>query len=258
MKIISYSDLHFEFGSTWLPPVDIESDLMILSGDIITFRNYRPLSRLLKNWNRPVLYVIGNHEYYTQRPKDEEETNFKLWLAENHPNVKLLFDEAIIINGINFFGGTMWTNFNHSDPLAMMAAGQQMNDFKLIKNSDGTILKPFDTIQLHDNFVAKLTDWFNTELIGPRVIISHHAPVVNANTQYRNSPLMPAFNSLDMVEVIKKYQPALWIYGHTHECDNQMIGKTKILSNQLGYPIKHGYECPGFDIRGMKVEIKHK
>jgi hypothetical protein len=38
---------------------------------------------------------------------------------------------------------------------------------------------------------------------------------------------MPAFNSLDMILVIEKYQPALWVYGHTHECDDQMIGKTR-------------------------------
>ncbi len=46
---------------------------------------------------------------------------------------------------------------------------------------------------------------------------------------------MPAFNSLDMSEVIKKYQPRLWVYGHTHECDDQLIGNTRIISNQLGY-----------------------
>lgn len=226
---------------------------MILAGDIITFKNYRPLILLLKNWNKPVLYVPGNHEYYTQRPKDKEEAAFKSWLAEKHPNVRLLLDEAMTINDINFFGGTMWTNFNYSDPQAMMTASQQMNDFRLIKNSNGTSLRPLDTVRLHGIFVEKLLDWFDKDLKGPRIVISHHAPVINPYTQYKDSPLMPAFNSLDMEEIIKKYQPALWVYGHTHECDDQMMGKTRIISNQLGYPLKHGYECAGFDFKGMKI-----
>ena len=49
---------------------------------------------------------------------------------------------------------------------------------------------------------------------------------------------MFAFNSLDMTDIIKKHQPDLWVYGHTHECDDQTIGKTRIISNQLGYPDK--------------------
>ena len=43
------------------------------------------------------------------------------------------------------------------------------------------------------------------------------------------------FNYLDMVEIVGTYKPALWVYGHTHECDDQMIRRTRIISNQLGY-----------------------
>jgi Icc-related predicted phosphoesterase len=89
-----------------------------------------------------------------------------------------------------------------------------------------------------------------------RVVISHHAPVKNPNTKYGNSNLQAAFNSLDMVEIIEKYQPDLWIYGHTHECDNHKIGKTEIISNQLGYPNNVGsFECIGFDSDGLKIKL---
>jgi hypothetical protein len=67
---------------------------------------------------------------------------------------------------------------------------------------------------------------------------------------------MPAFNSLDMVNVIEDRQPALWVYGHTHECDDQTIGRTRIISNQLGYPDRFGgFECNDFDSMGASVEI---
>jgi predicted phosphodiesterase len=48
MKIISYSDLHLEFGQNFQPPSDSDADVMILAGDIITFRNFKPLGWMLK------------------------------------------------------------------------------------------------------------------------------------------------------------------------------------------------------------------
>ena len=256
MKILTYSDLHFEFGSDWLPPRDITGDVMILAGDIITLKSYSMLERFLKGWDKPVLYVTGNHEYYTQRPMSEENSNFKKWLNINYPNVALLLDEDISIGGIHFFGGTMWTDFNGGDSAAMAVAQHQMNDFRLIRTDQNEKLTPANTIELHQRFVDRLTAWFEKDLTGPRVVISHHAPVINPNTRYRNSPLMPGFNSLDMVPVIEKYQPALWVYGHTHECDDQLIGRTRIISNQLGYPNGlGGFECLNFDRRGKSVEI---
>lgn len=256
MKILTYSDLHFEFGHHWLPPKDMDGDLMILAGDIISFKDHRLLSRLLTDWNKPVIYVAGNHEYYTQRPMNEENETFKTWLAKHHPNVFLLLDEAITINGINFFGGTMWTDFNDADPNAMKTAQSQMNDFRLIRHSAGKILQPMDTVTMHHQFVTKLLAWFQLELKGPRVVVSHHAPVINPNTKYPNSPLMPAFNSLDMIDIIEHYQPSLWVYGHTHECDDQMIGQTRIISNQLGYPKKpDGFECANFKTEGFPIML---
>jgi len=92
------------------------------------------------------------------------------------------------------------------------------------------------------------------EKSGPRVVISHNAPVINPNSKYKGGPLTP-FNSLDMVEIIETHQPALWVYGHTHECDDQMIGQTQIISNQLGYPGNlGGFECKDFDGAALPVE----
>ena len=85
---------------------------MVLAGDIITLKDWMPLDRLLQPWRKPVLYVVGNHEYYTQRPMDEENRKFRAWLAAHRPQVKLLLDEEISIDGVHFFGGTMWTDFD--------------------------------------------------------------------------------------------------------------------------------------------------
>ncbi|MBX9725949.1 MAG: metallophosphoesterase [Rickettsiales bacterium] len=255
MKIITYSDLHLEFGANIVPAPQDSADLMVLAGDIITFKDFSPLAKFLREWKKPVLYVAGNHEYYTLSPMRDNAAAFKSWLAEEQPHVHFLQDEAITIDGVQFFGGTMWTEFSGGNMKAMIAAKQTMNDFRYIFVDGSQFLHPADTVRLHEAFVEKLVAWLETGLNGPRVVISHHAPVINPNTQHLNSPLAPAFNSLDMVDIIKKYQPKFWIYGHTHECDNQVIGKTCIISNQSGYPNRDGsVECKDFDRAGLMID----
>ena len=255
MRIITYSDLHLEFGSGWMLPRDANGDVMILAGDIITFGDYNPLHQLLRKWKKPVLYVTGNHEYYTRKPMNDEDRDFKAWLASKHPQVQLLLDEEVSIDGVNFFGGTMWTDFNGRDVRAMEIAQDEISDFRLICNPDQTSFRPSDAVALHENFTSKLLNWFGKNLTGPRVVITHNAPVINSNTKHRGSPFMPAFSSLDMVEVIERHQPALWVYGHTHECDDQTIGKTRIISNQLGYPDSKAFECEEFDEAGFQIDV---
>ena len=256
MKILTYSDLHLEFGTDFQPPTDSDADLMVLAGDIISFKNFEPFGWLLNGWNKPVLYVTGNHEYYTRQPMDAGEVAFRAWIGEHHPNVTLLQNEALTIDGVHFFGGTMWTEFSGTDQKAMTMAAQQMSDFRLIMHPNGQPLTPENTTIFHEAFVRNLLAWFENDLSGSRVVITHHAPVINPSTQYSDSPLMPAFNSLDMRKIIQEHKPDLWLYGHTHECDDQTIGKTRIISNQLGYPDRSGgFECARFDEKGKLVEI---
>jgi len=91
----------------------------------------------------------------------------------------------------------------------METARYQMNDYRLIYNSDETVFTPEDSIPLHKHFALKLLNWFGKNLNGPRVVISHNAPVINPNSKYKGGPLTPAFNSLDMVEITRTHQPAL-------------------------------------------------
>lgn len=259
MKLLIYSDLHLEFRAPFILPKNNNADVLILAGDIITFRDYDPLDILLKSWQKPVIFIAGNHEYYTQTPMFDEEDAFATWLTVNHPHVYFLRNEHVSIDGVHFFGGTMWTHFNAGDHHAMEIAQYQMNDFRLIKKENGAPLLPGDTIKLHKAFLAKLTNWFEKALPGPSVVISHHAPVINPKTQYLGSELTPAFSSLNVQDVIKDYKPDLWIYGHTHECDDQIIGKTRVVSNQRGYPNRQGgFECKGFDLGGLCIELSKR
>ena len=258
MKIISFSDIHLEYPKDLTAPHAPDADLMILSGDILNMNDPAPLARFLKPWDRPVLFVPGNHEYYTRRAMKQEAELFRAWLQENLPTVVFLTDEAFALDGVNFFGGTMWTDFAGGGKQAMQDAAGRMKDYELIRTvDDATPLRPEDTIALHDEFRKKLLGWLETPLAGPRVIITHHAPALHPTSIHDGSPLIPAFNSLDMTPVIEQYQPDYWFYGHTHECDTQKIGRTQLISNQLGYQRTAGYECAKeFDPAGAPVTVR--
>ena len=255
MKIISYSDLHLEFRHRWSLPSDIHADVLVLAGDIITFKDFTPLANLLGGWEKPVLFAAGNHEYYTSEPMQKNEAQFRDWLAAKLPQVYFLRDESITIDGANFFGGTMWTDYKSGDRASMRHATLAMNDYRYIY--DNGIFTPEDSIMLHQGFCVALEQWFDQKLPGPHVVITHHAPIRNPKPQYLASPLEPVFIAYNMEHYIEKYEPALWIYGHTHECDEQCVGKTQLISNQLSYPDRFGgYGCSGtFDDLGCAFEL---
>lgn len=258
MKILTYSDLHLEFGEPWLPPSEDAGDVLVLAGDTVTLRAYKTdLNPIFDAWKKPILYVMGNHEYYAAGPMGEANEYFGNWLKANHPHVQLLLDEPTTIDGVNFFGGTMWTDFNRVSNRAMVAAEEGMSDYRLIVNPDGSPFRPEDSIQLHEEFHGKLREWFNTPNNGgPRVVVTHHAPCMNPNTAYRGSPIWPAFNSLDMIPIMEEYCPDLWIYGHTHENDVRRFVHTQIVSNQRGYPRPDGSnECRNFREDGVPTEL---
>ena len=253
MKIISYRDLYLEFG--YMPLRTSDADVLILAGDIITFKDFTPLQKIFESWKKPIIYVVGNHEYYTFSSMHANDETFKDWL-KNYPHVHYLQNSAIAIDGVQFFGGTMWTDFNNADPLAMFSARRALNDYRAIMTDDDNYLTPLYTTILHQEFVEKLMEWFEKTLEGPRVVVTHHSPVMNPTTKYHNSAITAAFNSLDMISYIERYQPCLWVYGHTHECDDQKIGDTRIISNQRGYERIPGHvECQDFDKGGKCIEI---
>jgi hypothetical protein len=58
---------------------------------------------------------------------------------------------------------------------------------------------------------------------------------MNYHEEYKKSSINEAF-TVEMYDFITKYQPEAWIYGHSHiNTPEFLIGKTKMLTNQLGY-----------------------
>ena len=59
MKIHILSDLHLEFQDMPIP--DVNADITIIAGDIhLGMKGLRWLRQI----KRPVIYILGNHEFY--------------------------------------------------------------------------------------------------------------------------------------------------------------------------------------------------
>ena len=80
----------------------------------------------------------------------------------------------------------------------------------------------------------------------PVMIFTHHVPSrLCSSKEHNESPLSEAFAN-DLDDMILKYTDKInyWVFGHSHKSLSREIGKTTIVSNQLGYIIEH--ENTGF------------
>jgi len=248
MRLHILCDLHLEFGPTRIPPT--EADVVVLAGDI-------HLGREGRRWTRshipdkPVIYVLGNHEFYRHSLPELTET---LKRETDGSHIHLLENSSVEISGYTFLGCTLWTDFQltPNPDAAMQAAESIMSDYSIIEFSpERRMLRARDTVRLHAESVA----WLRGKLAKcdreRTIVVTHHAPSDRSEAPYHaNSPLKPAFAS-KLDSLIQQSRIPLWIHGHTHHNVDYTIGSTRVLTNQRGYPDQL---CKGFD-PSLVVEI---
>ncbi|PYJ96554.1 MAG: phosphoesterase [Verrucomicrobia bacterium] len=241
MRLHILGDLHLEFGTAKVPVTD--ADVVVLAGDIHLGREGRKWARGHFQ-DKPVVYVLGNHEFYRHSLPDLTEA---LKRETDGSHIHLLENSAVEIDGYTFLGCTLWTDFQLApDPeAAMQAAEAIMSDYSIIQfNLEGRALRARDTARLHAESVA----WLRSKLAkcdrAHTIVVTHHAPSPRSEAPYHaNSPLKPAFAS-DLDELVEESHVPLWIHGHTHYNVDYVIGSTRVLTNQRGYP---DHLCQDFD-----------
>jgi Icc-related predicted phosphoesterase len=232
MKLHILSDLHLEFAPFHPPATD--ADVVILAGDIHVGK--KAIDWAKTNFpDKPVLYILGNHEYYGKAfPKHVEDLK---QLAAGS-NIHVLENDRHTIGSVTFLGCTLWTDFQlFGDPrIAGAQATERMNDYRKIRVSpEYRKLRSLDTAIIH----RKSRRWLESELANQApqtVVITHHAPSDRSiPADYQGHMLSAAYASrLD--DLVAQSGAALWVHGHIHSQQNYTIGGTPIVCNPRGYP----------------------
>jgi len=276
MKIKVVSDLHLEFSDVNIKN-DEGCDVLILSGDIMVaqdlhdhpepansvdqlaiansqgigrrqeaaqrFRNF--LKRCSFQFPH-VVYVAGNHEFY--HGKWNQTLTILADECSKHPNIYFLERGCKKIDDVIFVGGTLWTDMDKANPLALHAARDMMNDFRIIrKEHDGyTKLKPADTVYRHRDTLAYIEEIVSRKEVEKYVVVGHHSPSYQScHEQYKSDTLMNACYHSELGNFIAdRTQIKLWTHGHTHHPFDYVIGETRVVCNPRGYD---GYEQTGWN-----------
>lgn len=234
MKIRIYSDLHLEFGR-WDPMFDKAGDeeLVVLAGDI-------DVGVAGINWaaqrfpHVPVVYVLGNHEYYDFDFRELVESCKGMAAGTN---VHVLEREHLDVGGIRVLGTTLWTDYEafgkeYADR-AMQWAQTKMADFDVIEDSGRRLLP-----QTTRAACIESAEWLDQQIATadrPVLVVTHHAPTMaTVSSFYQGSISNPSFHS--RLDRLLRRPVRMWVHGHTHQQGDQLVNGVRVVSNQWGYP----------------------
>jgi len=232
MKIQVISNLHQEFGVSELSFDN--ADVVVFAGDVnLGIKGLHWIQSRIKD--KPVIYVLGNHEYYKSAyPKVLN----KLKTLAVNTNVHVLEDSFIDIDDIRFHGCTLWTDFSiFGNPMEYGIICQSvMNDYKMIKRDPSYAkMRTIDTYIIHQVSRKWLDNSLEMSEKTKNIVVTHHAPSLQSvPEQYKNDPVTAAYAS-NMEGFILNHQPDFWIHGHIHTPSRYHIGKTEIICNPHGY-----------------------
>lgn len=247
MRLHIFSDLHLEFGD--FEPAKVDADVIVLAGDV--HMGVKGLKWILRHWpTTPVIYVVGNHEFYREKLPALTKRLRRLC---NRTNIHLLENESAEIGGVRFLGCTLWTDFKvlGDAELARAVADKDMTDyFEILFGIGERCLQARDTELLHLESRAWLERQLSTGIPERTVVVTHHAPSALSIPPYHAGSILNAAFVSNLDQLVGASGIPLWIHGHTHHCVDYRIGSTRVLANQRGYPDR---PAAGFD-PGLVVE----
>jgi len=235
MKIQYCSDLHLEFpeNQQFLAknPLQPAGDVLVLAGDVATFRDLKKAAGFFDcvcDHYSAVYWVPGNHEYYGSDISDKpsplcEKLRDNLYLVNNH---------SVVHEGVRLVFTTLWGKIG---PHHAWDIQRSVSDFSAIQYEGANFTADRFSF-LHEQSLGFLGDAFRAAKHGPTVVVTHHVPtLMNYPKVYKNSPLTEAF-AVELFDLIEDSAVDCWIYGHHHVNTPEFkVGKTKMLTNQLGY-----------------------
>lgn len=232
MKVKLLSDLHIEFEELYT--TFDGADVVVFAGDVnIGTKGIEWIKR--QNIACPIIYVLGNHEYYRH---SYPRLISKVMEAAQYSNIHVLENRAVTIDGIGFHGATLWTDFKlFGDPrLAGQRCQEVMNDFKLIRRDPSySRLRAIDAAMIHKTSLQWLAESLSTSECRTNIVISHHAPSKRSIPEQYQGDIVSAAYASHLDEFIETHNPDYWFHGHIHNSFDYKIGNCRVICNPRGY-----------------------
>jgi predicted phosphohydrolase len=233
------SDLHLEFSQNRdfikSNPIEPKGDILLLAGDIVPFavmHKHADFFTYLSDHFQHTYWVPGNHEYYNSDLAERSGT----FHEKIKDNVSLVNNTSVIHDDVQFVFSTLWSKIS---PLYAWQIEQGMSDFHVIRYK-GKFFSAEQFNQQHEESISFIKETLEAKSEQKKIVVSHHIPTFQYYPeQYKGSVLSEAF-AVELFDLIESDGPDYWIYGHHHSnVPDFTIGKTKMLTNQLGY-VKYG------------------
>lgn len=255
MKFDLLSDLHIDINREFfLPDKNEGSDILVVAGDLAEYRSllnlhYKPFHEMMKQYN-DVVYVAGNHEFYG--------ANYQAVVNRFRDDLGIMYEGHIhFLHGdtwevpdsdVAFVGGTLFTDMNGGDELAMKVVRQCMADFTYITYNDNNplalgdryqarICRPEDYVHEHKHMLLKFENECDRLADKKVVLVTHHAMSEKSVTyRYSNDHLMNAGYRSHLEWFFEKHKNVhVHCHGHMHEMIRYEIANARIYCNPCGY-----------------------
>ena len=229
------SDLHLEFPQNkkflYANPLKPSGKVLVLAGDIVPFSllySCQDFFSYVSDHFETTYWVPGNHEYYYYDMANKSGS----FNESIRSNVHLVNNVTVYQNEIRFIFSTLWSKIS---PINQWQTERRMSDFQVIEyNGSRFSAQLFN--QVHEESMQFVASELALKTPKQTVVVTHHIPTfLNYPDKYKGDPLNEAFAS-EQFGLIEAVGPDYWIYGHHHEnMPDFRIGKTQLLTNQLGY-----------------------
>jgi hypothetical protein len=205
-------------------------DVLVLAGDIASgSTNTMDVIKHFLDCGFPqIVYVPGNHEYYGTSFDD---FNTKMVdKCSKFDNVHYLNPGTVEIDRVLFVGGTLWTNFD-ANPFSQSAAKRGINDFRVIRDFD--VNRCAQTYYQHFDFIK---DQYEHRGDNKVVVVTHFLPARECIApRWRGANLLNDYFANNLGEYISTMSDATWLFGHTHDATDIVLGDTRVVANPHGY-----------------------
>ena len=235
MKIQIASDLHLEMRRHHEPeihdfyPVE-DRDVLVLAGDIGTYMNgWSFIEQELRR--SPVIYVPGNHEYYSWQKREHIDDAWRQ-KAKQNPDLHYLIAEAVAIGGIRFWGAPWYSDlFSRRAPGYLRLIAESLNDFDPKFNDFGRW-----TVYRHLEERARQTQLLREEADLVDVVVTHWPPTRDAIAPRFKGDALNGYFVNDREDLVEDIGAQIWISGHVHDPYRAVVGNTLVIGNPTGYP----------------------